>query len=198
MKVVGIVGSPRRNGNTEILMIHALKAVMESGLDTELLSLSGKDIRGCNACMACAKKEECSIKDDLFPIYLKMKAADAIILGSPVYFGSATALMKALMERTGYISRLNGDPLKGKVGAPLVVARRAGHNFTLSQLTLWYQILGLVIPGSTYWNVGFGLNPGDVNGDEEGLRTVYNLGKNVAWLVKALLLHPELKPETRR
>jgi multimeric flavodoxin WrbA len=164
MKVLGIVGSPRRNGNTEILMAHTLKAVAESGLDTEIIFLAGKDIRGCNACMACSKKEECPINDDLFPIYLKMKEADGIILSSPVYFGSATAVIKALMERTGYLSRFNGEIFKGKVGGPLVVARRAGHNFTFSQLTLWYQILGLVIPGSTYWNVAFGRTPGEVHG----------------------------------
>jgi multimeric flavodoxin WrbA len=198
MKVLGIVGSPRKNGNTEILMTHALNAVMESGLDTELISLAEKNIRGCNACMACSKKEECSIDDDLFSIYLKMKEVDGIILGSPVYFGSATAVMKALMERTGYISRHNGEPFKGKVGGPLVVARRAGHNFTLSQITLWYQILGLVIPGSTYWNIAFGRNPGEVNSDEEGMKTAYNFGKNVAWIVKSLALQPELKPETKR
>jgi multimeric flavodoxin WrbA len=198
MKVLGIVGSPRRNGNTEMLMTHTLKAVAESGLDTELITLSGKDIRGCNACMACSKKEECSIGDDLFPIYLKMKEADGIILGSPVYFGSATAIMKAFMERAGYIARFNGEPFTGKVGGPLVVARRAGHNFTFSQLTLWYQILGFVIPSSTYWNIAFGRNPGEVYSDEEGMRTAYNFGKNVAWVVKALALQPELKPEPRQ
>jgi multimeric flavodoxin WrbA len=198
MKVLGIVGSPRRNGNTEILMAHTLKAVTESGLDTELICLAGKDIRGCNACMACSKKEECPIDDDLFPIYLKMKEVDGIILSSPVYFGSATAVIKALMERTGYISRYNGETFKGKVGGPLVVARRAGHNFTLSQLTLWYQILGMVIPGSTYWNIAFGRNPSEVYSDEEGMRTAYNFGKNLAWVVKALALQPELQPETKR
>ncbi|MFH1083167.1 MAG: flavodoxin family protein [Pseudomonadota bacterium] len=198
MKVLGIVGSPRRNGNTEILMTHTLKAVMESGLDTELICLSGKDIRGCNACMACSKKEECSIEDDLFPIYLKMKEADGIILSSPVYFGSATAVIKGLMERTGYISRFHGEPFRGKVGGPLVVARRGGLNFTFSQLTLWYQVLGMVIPGSTSWNIAFGRNPGEVHSDEEGMRTAYNFGKNLAWVVKALALQPELQPDTKR
>lgn len=190
MKVIGIVGSPRRNGNTEILTAHTLRAISEEGLDTELIPLSGQDIRPCNACMVCTKGQQCPIADDFWPIYLKMKEANGIILASPVYFGSATALLKALMERAGYICRYNGEPLKGKVGGPLVVARRAGHNFTMSQLTLWFQILGMVVPGSSYWNIAFGRDKGQVSSDEEGMRTAWNFGKNVAWVVKSLAAKP--------
>lgn len=186
MKVVGIVGSPRKGGNTEILTAHALQAIAEEGLETELISLAGLEIKPCTACMACSKGEQCSIQDDLFPLYLKMKEADGIILASPVYFGSATALIKGLMERTGYISRFNQDSFKGKVGGPLVVARRAGHNFTMAQLTLWYQILGLTVPGSSYWNIAFGRAPGEVTKDEEGMKTTWNFGKNVAFVIKKL------------
>ena len=186
MKVIGIVGSPRKNGNTEILTSHTLKAIAEEGLDTEVVRLAGLDIKPCNACMACAKEEQCSIKDDLFPLYLKCKAADGIILASPVYYGSATALIKAFMERAGYISRHNGEPFSGKVGGPLVVARRAGHNFTIAELTLWFQILGLVIPGSTYWNVAIAREKGEVTKDEEGMQTAWNFGKNIARVLKKL------------
>ena len=186
MKVIGIVGSPRKNGNTELLTAHTLKAVAEEGLDTELIRLAGLEIRPCNACMVCQKEERCSIEDDLFPVYLKMKQADGIILASPVYFGSATALIKALIERTGYISRWNGDPFRGKVGGPLVVARRAGKNFTFAQLTLWFQILGFFIPGSTYWSVAIGRERGEVEHDDEGLKTARTFGKNVAFLIKKL------------
>jgi multimeric flavodoxin WrbA len=186
MKIIGIVGSPRKNGNAELLTVHTLKAIAEEGLDTELIPLSGLDIRGCTACMACEKNELCSIEDDLFPIYLKMKEADGIILASPVYYGSATAIIKALIERAGYISRHNGEPFKGKVGGPLVVARRAGHNFTIAQLTFWFQILGLVVPGSTYWNVAFGREKGEVLRDEEGMKTAWTFGKNMAFVVKKL------------
>jgi len=186
MKVIGIVGSPRKNGNTELLTRHTLKAIAEEGVDTELIRLAGLDIRPCTACMACKKEENCSIEDDLFPIYLKMKEADGIILASPVYYGSATALIKALMERVGYIARLNGEPFRGKVGGPLVVARRAGQNFTVAQLTLWFQILGFFIPGSTYWNVAIGREKGEVEQDKEGLETAWNFGKNVAFLIKKL------------
>jgi multimeric flavodoxin WrbA len=186
MKAIGIVGSPRKNGNTEILTRHTLNAIAEEELDTELVRLAGLDIRPCNACMACDKGEQCSIKDDLFPIYLKMKAADAIILASPVYFGSATALIKGLMERTGFISGSNGGVFKGKVGGALVVARRAGQNFTLAQLNYWFQITNCFTAGSTYWNIAFGMDKGDVEKDQEGLDTAWRFGKNIALLVKKL------------
>ncbi len=186
MKVIAIIGSPRKNGNCEILAGHTLKAVAEEGLDTEIVRLAGLDIRPCDACMACAKQEKCPIKDDFFPIYLKMKEADGIILASPVYYGSATALIKGLMERAGYLSAHHGRPFQGKVGGPLVVARRAGQNFTVAQLTFWFQILGFVIPGSTYWNMAFGRAIGDVAGDEEGMRTAWNFGKNIATVTKKL------------
>jgi multimeric flavodoxin WrbA len=186
MKVIGIVGSPRKNGNTELLTQHTLKAISEEGLPTELIRLAGLEIKPCTACMACKKEEICPIEDDLFPIYLKLKEAQGIILASPVYFGSATALIKALMERVGYIARWNGRPFQGKVGGSLVVARRAGKNFTMAQLTLWFQILGFYIPGSTYWNVAIGREKGEVEQDEEGLKTAWNFGKNMAFLIKKL------------
>jgi multimeric flavodoxin WrbA len=186
MRVIGIVGSPRKKGNTEMLTRHALTAISEEGLDIELVRLAGLKIGSCTACMACKKEETCSIKDDLFPIYVKMKEADGIILASPVYYGSATSLIKGLMERAGYIARWNGEPFRGKVGGPLVVARRAGRTFTLAQLTFWFQILGFFIPGSSYWNVAIGREKGEVQQDEEGLETAWNFGKNVAFLIKKL------------
>ena len=185
MKAIGIVGSPRKNGNTEILTRHTLKAVEEEGISTELVRLANLDIRPCNACMVCRDEERCPIDDDLFLVYTKMKEAEAIILASPVYFGSATALLKALMERTGYISRPRGA-FAGKVGGPLVVARRAGQNFTFAQLMYWFHMLGFFMPGSTYWNIAFGHAKGQVKGDEEGLTTAWNFGKNIALLVKKL------------
>ena len=186
MKVLGIVGSPRKNGNSEMLAAHSLRAVAEEGLETEIIPLGGLDIRPCNACMVCSKEERCPIEDDLFPIYLRMKEAEGIILATPVYFGSATGLAKAFMERAGYIGRHNGNPFSGKVGGGLVVARRAGHNFTLAELTFWFQILGMVVPGSTYWNIAFGRGKGQVPADEEGMNTAWNFGKNVALTLQKL------------
>jgi multimeric flavodoxin WrbA len=187
LKAIAISGSPRKNGNTELLSRHALKAIEEEGITTELISLAGLDIKPCNACYACKKEESCPIDDDLWPVYTRMKEADAIILASPVYFGSATAQIKALMERSGYITYWNGRAFEGKVGGPLVVARRAGKNFTLAQLTFWFQVMGCFVPGSTYWNVAFGSHEkGNVEQDEEGMRTAWNFGKNIAFLLKKL------------
>ncbi len=186
MKVVAIVGSPRKNGNTEILAEYTLKAIAEEGIETELIPLAGKDIKFCTACMACVEKEQCPIKDDLFPIYQKMKTAEGIILASPVYYGSCTALIKALMERAGYIARHNNNAFSGKVGGPLVIARRAGHNFTVAQLDFWFHILGITVPGSSYWNMAFGREKGEVNKDEEGLRTAWDFGKNMAKTINKL------------
>jgi len=104
MNIIGIIGSLRKNGNTELLTAHTLKAVAEEGLNTEIVRLADLDIRPCNACMVCKKERRCSIEDDLWPVYEKMKQADGIIVGSPVYFGSATAAVRALLERTGYIA----------------------------------------------------------------------------------------------
>ncbi len=173
------------NGNTEILTSHTLKAISEEGLDTELVRLAGLDIRPCNACMICRDEKRCPIDDDLFPLYIKIKEAEAIILASPVYYGSATALLKVFMERAGYIGGRR-RVFAGKVGGPLVVARRAGQNFTFAQLMYWFHILGFFMPGSTYWNIAFGLGKGEVREDEEGLRTAWNFGKNIALLVKKL------------
>ncbi len=154
-------------------------------MDTELVRLAGLDIRPCNACMVCREEERFPINDDLFPLYTRIKEAEAVILASPVYFGSATALLKAFMDRAGYISGRR-RVFAGKVGGPLVVARRAGQNFTHAQISYWFHILGFYMPGSTYWNIAFGREKGQVQEDEEGLRTARNFGKNVAHLVKKL------------
>jgi multimeric flavodoxin WrbA len=183
LKAVGIVGSPRQAGNTEILTAHCLKAMAEEGLETELVRLAGLDIRGCNACGYCFEHEGCSIEDDFQPVFDKMIAADAIIVGAPVYFGSAAAFVKGLLERAGYTSRRR---FAGKVGGPLVVARRAGQNFTFAELLFWFHIMQIVNPGSIYWNVAFGREKGEVEKDEEGLNIAWHFGKNVARVAKKL------------
>ena len=185
MKAIGIVGSPRKKGNTEILTEHTLKAIAEEGLETELIRLAGLDIRPCIGCMICKEEERCPIDDDLFPIYEKLKEADAIILATPVYFSSATSLLRAFMERAGFIARTERH-FAGKVGGPLVVARRAGKNFTFAELMMWFHINEIVMPGSTSWNVDIGKDKGEVRDDEEGLETAWNFGKNVAALMKKL------------
>jgi multimeric flavodoxin WrbA len=198
VKAVGIVGSPRKAGNTEILTAHCLKAIAEEGLETELIRLAGLDIRGCNDCGYCNEHPgECSTKDAFQAIHKKMLAADAIIVASPVYFGSATALVKGLLERVGAVSYRN-KAFSGKVGGPLVVARRAGQNFTFMELMHWFHINQIINPGSTYWNVAFGAEKGEVEKDEEGMRTVWNFGKNVARLTISLKNSPYKPAEPPR
>lgn len=183
MKVIGVVGSPRVGGNTETLTKIALEEIEKEGLDTELVSLARKRIKPCDGCGNCATTGKCHIKDDFEPIFAKIKKADGIILATPVYFGAATPQM------TSFISRFYGTrrkPLKNKVGGPIVVARRAGHNFTFAQLMFFFMISEMIVPGSTYWNVAFGRGKGEVVKDEEGVRTIQNFARKVAWLIKKL------------
>ncbi|MDH4209017.1 MAG: flavodoxin family protein [Anaerolineae bacterium] len=186
MKVIGIVGSPRIGGNTEQLTQEALRVVQEHGIDTELIRLAEKEILPCTACGACENEETCTLDDDLLSLYHLVKQADALILASPVFFGSATPQLKAFMDRAGYISYNNGFTFARKVGGPLVVAGRNGGNFTNTQLILWFLILGMIVPGSTDWNTAFGSAPGDIWKDTSGIDNVRNFASNLAWLVKKL------------
>lgn len=186
IRILGIVGSPRPNGNTERLVAEALSVVEKKGAKTELLRLAGKDIRPCDACLSCRKTGECHIKDDFEPIFDSMVEADGIILGSPVYFGSATPQIKALIDRAGYLSGAKGRVFENKVGGPLVVARRAGQNFTYAQLLFFFLHQGMIVPGSTYWNIAFGREKGDVDKDEEGMRTTRNFAEKMIWLIKKI------------
>jgi multimeric flavodoxin WrbA len=183
LKVVGIVGSPRSGGNTETLTRIALEEVEKKGLETELISLAGKKIKPCDGCRTCSTTGKCHIKDDFESIFAKMKEADGIILASPVYYGAATPQMTSLISR---FYGTHGKPLKNKVGGPIVVARRAGHNFTLAQLMFFFMISEMIVPGSSYWNVAFGREKGEVTKDEEGVRTIKHFGQRLAWLVKKI------------
>jgi multimeric flavodoxin WrbA len=181
MKIVGIVGSPRKGGNTEAITRIALEEIEKAGVKTELIRLAGTRIEPCSACGAC-QKGKCPIKDDFESIYSKMVRADGIILSTPVYFGAATPQIASLISR--FYGR--GRPLKNKVGGPIVVARRAGHNFTLAQLLFFFMIEEMIVPGSTYWNVSFGRGKGEVLNDEEGVRTVRHFAQKLVWLVKKI------------
>ena len=188
MKVLGISGSPRKKGNTEFLIQLALDEIRKEGIDTEIITLANKTINPCNACMACKKdKNRCVIEDDFEPMFLKMREADGLILGTPVYFGSATPNIKSFMDRTGYVCRQGENFFYRKVGAPIVVARRAGQNFTLAQLTFFLLLMGMiVVPGSPYWTFGFGRDIGEVEKDSEAIESISNLGRNMAWLLKKI------------
>lgn len=184
MFVIGIIGSPRKGGNTEILMKEALEVCEKEGLSTELVHLADLCIKPCNECMVCKKEKICPIEDDFSPLYEKMLKADGILLGSPVFFSSATPEIKALIDRAGYLGIAQDRPFERKVGGPIIVGRRAGHNFTFAELLFFFLYHGMIVPGSTYWNVGFGRDVGEVYDDEEGIKTIREFGKNVSWLIK--------------
>ena len=189
MKVVAINGSARKDGNTAILIQRVLSVLESEGIETELLQLAGEQIHGCMACGTCRKiqNKHCKIVNDNVNLYIeKMAAADGIILGSPTYFSMMTSEMKALIDRAGFVSRSNGDLFKRKVGAAVVAVRRAGGIPTFDAINHFFLISQMIVPGSSYWNVGIGLAKGDVEKDEEGLKTMDDLGKNMAWLIKKL------------
>jgi multimeric flavodoxin WrbA len=189
MKVVAFNGSARRDGNTAALIRRVLKVLEEEGIKTELIQLAGESIRGCDACRTCykTKNKRCVIEDDKVNGYVrKMRNADGIILGSPTYFSMMTPEMKALIDRTGYVARANSHMFKRKVGAAVVAFRRAGGMPTFDAINHFFLINQMIVPGSSYWNIGVGNKKGEVENDEEGMKTMENLGKNMAWLIKKL------------
>jgi multimeric flavodoxin WrbA len=190
VKVVAFNGSGRKDGNTALLIRRVFKVLEEEGIETELIQLAGEPIRGCNACRTCyeTKNERCIIEDDKVNEYTqKMKAADGIVLGSPTYFSMMTSEMKALIDRTGYVARANDHLFKRKVGAAVVAVRRAGGMPTFDAINHFFLISQMIVPGSTYWNLGVGSKKGDVEADKEGMETMEALGRNMAWLIKKIM-----------
>ena len=189
MKVVAFNGSARKDGNTAILIKYVLDALKENGIETELYQLAGKEIRGCRACFKCFenKDQRCVVKDDVANECIeKMVEADGIILGSPTYFANVSTEMKALIDRAGFVCRANGNMFRRKVGAAVVAVRRAGGIHVFNSINHFFLISQMIVPGSSYWNIGVGLVKGDVEKDEEGIVTMTDLGENMAWLLKKL------------
>ncbi|MFH1829637.1 MAG: flavodoxin family protein [Pseudomonadota bacterium] len=189
MKVVAFNGSPRKEGNTELLIKHVFAELDNEGIETELVQIGGKAIRGCNACYKCYenKNNRCVIDSDVINECIeKMHHADGIILGSPTYVCDMTPELKALIDRACLVSRANNTFLKRKVGAAVVAVRRAGAIHTLDSINHFFTISQMIVVGSSYWNLGIGKDAGDVENDEEGMRTMKTLGRNMAWLLKKL------------
>jgi multimeric flavodoxin WrbA len=189
VKVVAFNGSARKDGNTALLIRRVLEVLEAEGLETELIQLAGEHISGCNACRTCfsTKNHRCVIEDDNVNEYIqKMMEADGVILGSPVYFSMMSPELKALIDRAGYVALANDYLFKRKVGAAVVAVRRAGAIPTFDAINHFFLINQMIIPASTYWNVGFGRKKEEVASDEEGLKTMENLGTNMAWLIKKL------------
>jgi multimeric flavodoxin WrbA len=189
MKVIAFNGSPRQDGNTATLIRCVLKVLETEGIETEFIQLGGQQIHGCTACHTCQqlKNKDCKIVTDNINLYIKkMIAADGIILGSPTYFSMMTPEIKALIDRAGYVAKTNGGLFRRKVGVAVVAVRRAGGIPTFDGINHFFLISEMIIPGSSYWNIGVALKPGDAEKDAEGLQTMSTLGKNMAWLLKQL------------
>ena len=189
MKVVAFNGSARKDGNTAILINYVLGEIKKEGIETEMIQLAGQKIHGCIACYKCfkTKDQQCAVKDDVANDCIKkMVEADGIILGSPTYFSGVTTEMKALIDRAGFVARANGDMFRRKVGAAVIAVRRGGEIHAFDSMNHFFLIEQMIVPGSIYWNMGFGLQKGDVEKDEEGIRTMKNLGQNMAWLLKKI------------
>src|SRR5512136_634615 len=189
MKVVAFNGSARKEGNTAILVNTVFRELKKEGIKTDLVQLAGKNIRGCTACGKCFENQDkrCVVNNDILNDCIeKMLDSDGIILASPTYFSDVSAAMKALIERSGFVARANDDMFRRKVGAAVVAVRRGGAIHAFDSLNHFFFISQMIVPGSSYWNVGIGLAPGDVKTDDEGAMTMQTLGINMAWLMKKI------------
>ncbi|AEB66940.1 MAG: flavodoxin family protein [Methanothrix soehngenii] len=188
MKVIAFNGSPRRDGNTATLLAAVLRELESQGIETELVHLIGT-LAGCKACFKCKemKNGRCiQDKDMINQCIEKMAAADGIIIGSPTHFADLTPETKALIDRAGFVAMANGYMFKRKVGAAVVAVRRAGAIHVFDSINHLFLISQMIIAGSSYWNIGMGLEERDVERDQEGLATMRTLGQNMGWLLKKI------------
>ncbi len=205
MKVVAFNGSPNKEGNTW----HALKMVTDAleaeGIDTEIVHVGNKTIKGCAACYQCVKNknEQCVQPGDQVNEWVhKMKHADGLILGSPVHYAAIGGTMKSFLDRAFFVTGVNDSMLRHKVGAAVVAVRRSGGVPTFEQLNNFLNYAEMLMPTSNYWNVIHGRAPGEVNQDLEGQQIMRVLGKNMAWLMKLVehgkgtIAPPEREPKT--
>lgn len=189
MKVVAFNGSSRKQGNTAILIKNVFSELEKEGIETELVELAGRIIPGCTACYKCFDNRDrhCAVKNDIVNECIdKMLEADGIILASPTYFADISSAMKALIERAGMTAMANEYMFKRKVGAAVVAVRRGGAIHVFDSINHFFSISQMIIPGSSYWNMGIGREIGEVEKDDEGIRTMHVLGENMAWLLKKI------------
>jgi multimeric flavodoxin WrbA len=186
MKVIAINGSTRPNGNTRKALELLKEELGKAGNDVEIINLAQKKLNPCHACYKCKGSKTCVQNDDINDIFKQLEPADAIILGSPTYFSNISSRMAMFIERTGIMSRANGNLFAGKIGASVAVARRAGHNVVYSILNYYFGISQMPIATSSYWNVLLGGEPGAIDKDSEGLETMKTLAKNLDNMLKKL------------
>lgn len=186
MLVTAFNGSPRKNGNTARMVETVFTELRAEGIETRLVQIGGNRVHGCIGCLKCRELKRCIFTDDPVNEWIEaMAASDGIILASPTYFANVTTEMKALIDRSGYVLRGQGI-LNRKVGAPVVVARRGGAMQTWNALMAFFGIMGMVVPMSSYWGMGYGLAEGEVENDAEGMGTMRTLGQNMAFVLKKL------------
>ncbi len=191
MKVVAVNGSARKNGNTALLIGTAFEPLRAAGHECELIQLAGKDVRGCTACGKCREKGDGQCygrRDDGNAVIDALFSADAVLLGSPTYFADITPELKAVIDRTGYVSRgvSSGNPLARKPAAAIIAVRRGGAIHAFDSINHFFLISDMIVVGSSYWNLGVGGPKGAVEDDAEGIATMKNLGSNMAWLMERL------------
>ncbi len=189
MYALALNGSPRKDGNTSHLLAEVLAPLRQSGWDTETVQVGGEDIRGCIACYKCFenKDQRCAVDTDAFnQVMERMLRADALILGSPTYFTDVSAELKAVLDRSGLVSQANGVPFRGKIGAAVVAVRRGGATHAFDTINHMFLMSQMIVPGSTYWNMGIGFDKGDVRGDAEGMTNLRHLGAVIDWLGRAV------------
>lgn len=187
MKVIGINSSARKDGNTAILINEVFNELNKVGIETELIQLADLTIEPCHACWACGEIKNCvQRKDDFREIFEKLKSAEGILLGSPVYSANVSAKMQALLEKAAVIADMNEGLFKHKVGAAVTAARRGGALQAIDTMNHFFLNHEMFIAGSTYWNMAYGQMPNDVLKDQEALANMRNLGQNMAYLMQAL------------
>jgi multimeric flavodoxin WrbA len=177
------------DGNTVHMIQHVFAVLEAEGIETELYQLGGRKIRGCAACYGCYRNKDgrCAVDNDVVNECIeKMVASDGIILASPTYFADVSAEMKALIDRSGLVTRSTGGALRRKVGAAVVAVRRGGSIHAFDTMNHFFLINEMVVSGSSYWNLGIGREKGDVEQDEEGIKTMKTLGENMAWLLRKI------------
>lgn len=193
MKVLLINGSPRREGNTHIALSEAASALEDCGVKTEIISIGTKPVQGCVGCGKCFETGRCAFSDELYAaVREKLEDADGLIIGSPVYFAGPNGSLCALLDRIFFSS---GDLLAYKPGAAVAVCRRGGASAAFDRLNKYFSISNMPQVPSQYWNIVYGMEPGEASQDAEGLQTMRTLGRNMAWMLKNIEKGGQKTPE---
>ncbi|MDR1463700.1 MAG: flavodoxin family protein [Oscillospiraceae bacterium] len=186
-KILAVNGSPRREGNTAHMLGTVLNLCAAAGHETEMVQIGGLPTRDCVACGGCGQHPgRCAIDDWMNALYAKMAAADAILLGSPTYFADLTPELKAVIDRTGSVSRRDGNRFSRKIGAGVCAVRRAGSIHALDSINHFFLINDMIVPGSGYWAMSLAREAGEYEKDAEGAATMTRLGENIVWILEKL------------